>query len=119
MRQRFISVLFVFVCCFYEGKTQNWDVDITKSINPQNPNSYYWKVTSSSAYFVSAAVPFSLMVAGWIEKDPVLKMKSYEIFGAIAIDIINNAQIEITPRIAPPSFHSRLPTVLSGLIRVE
>jgi hypothetical protein len=44
---------------------------------------------------------------------------AYGTGSAIAIDIINNAQIEITPRIAPPNFHSRLLTVLSGLIRVE
>jgi membrane-associated phospholipid phosphatase len=88
IRKRLLITLLVFLGCFYEGRAQNWDVDITKSINPQNPNSDYWKATSSSAYFFSAAVPVSLLVVGWIEKDPGLKRKSYEIFGSIAISIV-------------------------------
>ena len=88
MKIRITVILLAFVCCVNETKAQNWDLEITKSINPQNPNSNYWKATSASAYFVSAAVPIGYLVAGWIEKDPDLKMKSYEIFGSIVIDVV-------------------------------
>ena len=56
---------------------QNWDIDITKSINPQNPNSGYWKFTSGSTYFISAAVPISLIIAGSINKNYTIKRKNY------------------------------------------
>lgn len=67
---------------------QKWDIDITKSINPQNPNSGYWKFTSGSTYFISAAIPISLTIAGAIKKNYTIKQKGYEIFGAIAIELI-------------------------------
>ena len=74
---------------------QNWDIDITKSINPQNPNSSYWKFTSASTYFISAAVPLSLLTAGAIKNDRALKEKSREIFGTIIIEIINSEAMKI------------------------
>ncbi|MDN3656072.1 phosphatase PAP2 family protein [Ferruginibacter paludis] len=67
---------------------QNWDIDITKSINPQNPNSGYWKFTSGSTYFISAAIPVSLIIQGASKKNCSIKQKGYEIFGAIAIEVI-------------------------------
>jgi undecaprenyl-diphosphatase len=67
---------------------QNWDIDVTKSINPQNPNSGYWKFMSASTYLVSAGVPVSLLAAGFIENSPSLKRKSYAVFGGIVIEII-------------------------------
>jgi membrane-associated phospholipid phosphatase len=70
------------------GNAQNWDVDIARNINPQNPNSGYWKTTSGATYFISAAVPVSLLVIGLIEKDAQFKNKSYEVFGSIVIELV-------------------------------
>jgi membrane-associated phospholipid phosphatase len=67
---------------------QNWDIGITKSINPQNPSSAYWKFTSASTYFISAAVPVGLLITGISKKDAKIKARAYEIFGAIAIELI-------------------------------
>jgi membrane-associated phospholipid phosphatase len=88
MKNKLLIIAILFSNCFLDVRAQNWDIDITKSINPQNPNSGYWKFTTGSTYYISAVIPVSLLAAGLIEKDPGLKRKSYEIFGAITIDLI-------------------------------
>ena len=41
---------------------QNWDINLLRSINPQNPNSFVWKGFTSSAYPLSVAVPVGIWV---------------------------------------------------------
>jgi membrane-associated phospholipid phosphatase len=77
------------------GNAQNWDIDIARNINPQNPNSGYWKTTSGATYFISAAVPFSLLAIGLIEKDAELKNKSYEVFGSIVIELVVSESMKV------------------------
>lgn len=88
MKFRKPVVTSVFLILLTTGYAQNWDVDLAKSINPNPPASGYWKFTSASTYTVSAAVPIGLLAAGFIENNPALKKKSYEIFGAVAIELI-------------------------------
>ncbi len=92
--KKVIIVLGLFASYLF-GNAQNWDIDITKNINPQNPNSGFWKTISGSAYFVGAAVPVSLLVTGLIENDKDLKIKSYEIFGAIFIELAVSEALKI------------------------
>ena len=65
---------------------QNWDIDLLKSINPQNPNSAVMKGLSSSVYPIAVAAPVSLLVAGYIKKDMRLKNKGWELVGSLAIN---------------------------------
>ena len=88
MTYRGLSLTLVLFNCLTAGNAQNWDVDLAKSINPNPPASGYWKFTSATTYLVSAAVPVGFLAAGFIENNPVLKRKSYVIFGAIAIELI-------------------------------
>jgi membrane-associated phospholipid phosphatase len=93
-KKKVISVL-LFVALFLGVTAQNLDIDIAKSINPQNPNSPYWIATSGSTYFISASVPVCLFMAGLIKNDHGLKRKSYEIFGAIAIELAVSETMKI------------------------
>lgn len=81
----FIFLLLLFASL---GSTaQNADVDILKGINPDNPNSGYWKAMSGSAYFVSAAVPTFLLTEGIIKNDPLLRQKARNVLGSILIEL--------------------------------
>src|SRR4051794_33907948 len=64
---------------------QNVDIDLARKINPANPASDYWRFTSASTYFVSAAIPVGLLCAGLAKNDGLLKRKSLEVFEAISI----------------------------------
>jgi membrane-associated phospholipid phosphatase len=83
-----ILVAFIFLIVPTVFYAQNWDIDLAKNINPQYPNSGYWKFMSASTYLISAAVPVSLLTAGFIEKNPSLKRKSYTVFGGLVIEIV-------------------------------
>ena len=88
MNRKKSVILSILLALLVAGNAQNWDVDLAKSINPDPPASGYWKFTSASTYAVSAAIPVGLLTAGFIKNDPTLKRESYEIFGAIAIELI-------------------------------
>lgn len=44
--------------------SQNLDIDILKSINPEHPNSLYWRNTSNSAYYAAGAATFGSLAVG-------------------------------------------------------
>jgi len=96
MNREKIILVFILLSSFLFGSAQNLDLDLAKSINPRNPNSSYWKITSGSAYFVSPAVPVSLLVTGLIKNDKELKRKSYEMFGAIFLELAISETMKIT-----------------------
>ena len=75
---------------------QNWDLKVLKTINPHNPDAGFWKTATNTTYLVSAAVPVSLLAAGFIEKDNELKRKSLVIFGGIAIEAIISETLKTT-----------------------
>jgi hypothetical protein len=63
-------------------QAQNRDINIVKAINPENPDSKYFRITSSSVYVIGIGGPVAVLTAGLISEDPFLKRKSYEMFGA-------------------------------------
>jgi membrane-associated phospholipid phosphatase len=74
--------------CFFittNGKAQNWDINLLRSINPQDPNSFVWKGFTSSAYPLSVAVPVGLWVDGKIEHNKKTEHNAYEIAGSVII----------------------------------
>jgi len=85
-----IRMLFVFFFLSIASKSfsQNTDLNILKGINPENPNSGYWKTISGSAYFVSAAVPVFLLSEGVIKNEPLLRRKARNVLGAIVIELV-------------------------------
>jgi membrane-associated phospholipid phosphatase len=78
----------LFTGCFFIGiksNAQNWDIDLLRSINPQDPNSSVWKGFSGSAYPVSIATPIAVWVHGEINHNKQTKIKAYEIAGSVII----------------------------------
>jgi undecaprenyl-diphosphatase len=67
------------------SSAQNWDINLLKDINPQNPNSFVWKGMSNTAYPVSAAVPVGLWIDGKIEHNKKTEIKAYTIAGSVVI----------------------------------
>lgn len=108
--RKHIVTSFLLYFCFHHATAQNLDLDITKSINPKNPRSEYWKVTSSSDFYISGAVPLSLLVTGFIKDDPRLKKRAYEILGSVAIEIAISEAMKITINRQRPG--ERHPTII-------
>lgn len=78
----------LFTGCFFVGiktNAQNWDIDLLRSINPQDPNAFVWKGFSASAYPVSIAVPVGIWANGRINHNKKEEYKAYEIAGSIVI----------------------------------
>src|SRR6201995_3160247 len=78
----------LFVACFVFSSTanaQNWDINLLRSINPQNPNSAVWKGFTNSAYPISVATPITLWVDGKIEHNKKTEHNAYEIAGSVII----------------------------------
>lgn len=88
LRVKIVIHSILFTGCFFIAiitNAQNWDIDLLRDINPQNPNSFVWKGFSASAYPVSIAVPVGIWVDGAIEHDKKKKIQAYEIAGSVVI----------------------------------
>jgi membrane-associated phospholipid phosphatase len=83
---KYIALIFLLLGCFC-AQAQNWDINTVKYINPQNPDSRFFRNTSSSVYFIGTGAPVAVLLAGVINKDSSLKFKSYEMFGAAIIEL--------------------------------
>jgi membrane-associated phospholipid phosphatase len=88
MKKRLLIYATILFTITINSVAQNWDIDIIKSINPQYPNSAYWKFTSASTYFISAAIPVSLLISGISKNDAKIKGRAYEILGGILIELV-------------------------------
>jgi undecaprenyl-diphosphatase len=77
-----------FAGCFLFAKksfSQNWDIDLLRSINPQNPNSFVWKTATASAYPISVGLPIGMWVTSKITHDKKTEIRSYELAGSVII----------------------------------
>lgn len=88
MRGKKIGVVAALIFFCLGAVAQGIDLDITKAINPMDPNSTYWKGTSYSTYVAGVGLPVGLLVAGLIKGDRQLKRNAYEMTGALAIQLI-------------------------------
>ena len=69
-------------------QAQNLDINLLNDINPQNPSSGYWQKTSSLTYAVSAGVPATQLIVGFIKHDKKLQNQGWETVGGLAINSI-------------------------------
>src|SRR4030095_10700897 len=67
---------------------QNWDINITKSINPNDPNSTFWKGVTNSVNYFAVAMPITQFTVGVIKKNTSVKRQAYLTVGAIAIELM-------------------------------
>lgn len=78
----------VLTACFFihtKSSAQNWDINLLRSINPQQPNSFVWKGFTSSAYPLSVAVPVGIWIDAKSEHNKKNEYKAYEIAGSVVI----------------------------------
>ncbi len=91
MRRYFIITLSIAAICVFKASNvnaQNVDINLLKSINPQNPNSGIMRGFTNSAYPIGAAVPLAQLVAGYISKDKKLQYKGWETVGSLAVTVV-------------------------------
>ena len=70
------------------ANSQNIDIDILRTINPQDPTSKFWQGVSDSYIFVSGTAALGPLVVGLIKKDKDLQHKACETILAIGINIV-------------------------------
>ena len=88
----------------HAASAQNWDIDLLKKINPSQPNSGYWKTTSSSAYWVPATGIVASFIAGTIKHDKKLQVQSYKALLGIAISTIVSEIMKVSINRTRPAF---------------
>ncbi|MEJ7586717.1 MAG: phosphatase PAP2 family protein [Ferruginibacter sp.] len=85
--------------CFISGflfyppvsQSQNVDISLLKSINPQNPKSVFFKTTTNSYMIVAGTVSLGSLAYALIEKNKGLQYKSYELIMGVGINIVATA----------------------------
>lgn len=92
--RRIAIILLSLQFSYFSADAQNWDIDIAEYINPDDPKSSYWKITSGSVYFFSTAIPISLLVKGIAENNAGLKRNAAEMAFAIGIEVIITESIK-------------------------
>ncbi|MFP5041224.1 phosphatase PAP2 family protein [Parasediminibacterium sp. JCM 36343] len=70
--------------CFAQGG----EVGLLNNINPDNPSSKFWQVTSASVYPISVGIPAGLLVLGYLRQDKNEQRKGWEIVGALAVNTV-------------------------------
>lgn len=81
-----------FVSCLHAfgpaAHSQNADINILKSINPQYPRAGFWKTTTDSYLLFPGTAAFGTLVYSLIKNDKALRYKSYELMIAIGINTV-------------------------------
>src|SRR5918996_1174469 len=88
LKNRMYKCILLFVGCisFYvHTQAQNWDINLLKKINPQNPNSSVMQGLTNSGYPIGLLSPLSLLTTGYIKKDKQLQHKGWEVAGSLVI----------------------------------
>ncbi len=83
-----LSLVLLTIGCFFGLMAQGIDLKILEDINPRNPNSGYWKTTSSSAYWVPAVAAVGTLGYGFIAGDQKAKHDAVELFLNVGISTL-------------------------------
>lgn len=80
----------IFLGSFFgpDANSQNIDIDLLRSINPQQPNSKFWQGATDSYLWVSGGATLGTLAVGLIKNDKELRYKAYETIIAIGIDVV-------------------------------
>ncbi len=82
--------------------SQNLDVRILKSINPDNPNSVYWERTSQSAYWIAGGITVGSYLYGLTTKNETAKQNGIEALITLGINrVMTTVFKELTDRRRP------------------
>jgi len=84
-----VNCFFALILLFSNAlKAQHLDIDLLKAINPQHPNSAFWKATTDSYVIVAATASMGSLAYAFISDDQALKYKSYELLLGIGITVV-------------------------------
>ena len=80
-------LVFTGCCCFFlqTSAQGQWEVDMLRSINPQDPSSSTWRGISGSAKPVGIGIPLGMVAIGLLNKNVKLKENGIEALGSVAI----------------------------------
>ncbi len=85
----------ILLACSFGGNAQNWDINLLKNINPQQPNNGTWQRFSSSAEPLAIAIPSVLLIKSLADKDSILKNRSLEMLGSVVIAAVATEALKI------------------------
>ncbi len=83
---RILILLFVILSFTNSSHAQNWDINLLKNINPQNPNSATWKAITNTAEPLSVAVPISMFALSLINNNQHLKKNAYQLAASLVVN---------------------------------
>lgn len=86
MKKLKLAVCFAALSLF--SHAQNWDVNIVKSINPGNPNSFVMRGLSSAVYPIGVATPLTQLVTGYATHNQQVQHDGWETVGSLAIAFV-------------------------------
>ncbi len=95
--------------------SQNADINILRSINPENPSSRFWKSTSKTYIILTGTATLGSLACGLIRNDHELKNNAYETLLGVGINIIvTDAMKVIFDRTRPADEYPADIVALSG-----
>lgn len=77
------------------AQSQNFDINLLKSINPRVPTSGFWKTTSYSYMIVAGAASLGPLAYAIINNDKELKYKSAETLASLGINIAVTSGLKV------------------------
>ncbi len=83
------KIIFIFVIAFKIGvSAQNWDIDLLKSINPDEVTSAdpFMKTMSNSVLPIELGIPTTMLISGLISKDKGLQNRALYMVGGLALN---------------------------------
>jgi len=80
----------------FHARAQNLDVDILKSVNPEHPDSWYWKNTSASAYYLPGVAAFGTLIYGFADHNEQARQNATELFLSIGVSTLVNEGLKIS-----------------------
>jgi membrane-associated phospholipid phosphatase len=77
------------------ASAQNIDIDLLRDINPENPNSEVWNISSDSFLYVSGTLALGSLTYGLIAKDKKWKHNGYELLITSTINFASTELLKI------------------------
>ena len=89
MQRIHIACLFLLLNLFaVNAQSQNIDINILRSINPQSPTSRFWRASTDSYLWVSGSAMLGTLAIGLIEHDKERQHDAYEMLIAVGINVV-------------------------------
>lgn len=96
------ALLGFFLLLGLPGFSQNWDINLLKSINPDHPPGAFWKGVSSTAEPLAAGIPAAMLAVGLLNHNEHLKSTSINaLLGLAATTVVTEGLKVIVNRQRP------------------